>query len=319
MTPDFETTSRKNGTAYLFPGQGAQNVGMGVELYEHSVASRSVFDEVDKALQRPLTKILFNGPEDEIRETINAQPAIMAVSLACYRALEEQLGTKDMPHPTLLAGHSLGEYTTLAIAGVLSISETAQLVQERGRLMQSACDQKPGAMAAVMGLDQMVMEEISRETGTYISNVNTPLQIVISGERMAVARALDLATARGAKKVIQLRVAGAFHSALMEPAKSGLVNAVKHLQFKDPEIPIVANCTGTPLTKADDVKSELVSQISTCVQWKQSIEYMVGAGVSRFIELGPGKALSSMVRRIAPSAETVSAADMESISRFSKN
>ena len=319
MTLNFESISHGNGTAYLFPGQGTQVVGMGAELYEHSPASRSVFHEVDKALGRPLTEILFNGPEDEMRETINAQPAIMAVSLACYRAMEEQLGPKNMPHPTLLAGHSLGEYTALAIAGVLNIAETAQLVQERGRLMQAACDQRPGAMAAIIGLDQMIMEEISRETGTYVSNVNTPIQIVISGERMAVAHALDLATARGAKKAIPLRVAGAFHSALMEPAKSGLVDAVQNLDFKDPVIPIVANCTGTPLTKAEDVKSELVSQISKCVQWKQSIDYMIGAGVSRFIELGPGKALSSMVKRIAPSAETVSAGDMESILRLSKN
>ena len=319
MSFNFAPAMRGDGVAYLFPGQGTQAVGMGAELYDNSPASRSVFHEVDKALGRPLTKLLFTGPEEQMRETVNAQPAIMAVSLACSQAMEERLGTEQMPRPALLAGHSLGEYTALAVAGVLNVADTAQLVQERGRLMQEACDQRPGSMAAVLGLDQMIMEEISRETGTYISNVNTPVQIVISGERMALARALDLAIARGAKKAIPLRVGGAFHSPLMEPAKLGLVEAVKNLEFKDPVIPIVANCTGDPLTKADDVKKELISQISSCVQWNQSIDYMIGAGVSRFIELGSGRALSSMVRRIDPSAEAVSVGDMDSILQLSKN
>ena len=319
MTFNFAPATRGNGVAYLFPGQGVQAVGMGAGLYDSSSASRSVFHEVDKALGRPLTKLLFNGPEEVMRETVNAQPAIMAVSLACYKAMEENLGADSMPRPALLAGHSLGEYTALAVAGVLDVADTAQLVQERGRLMQEACERRPGSMAAILGLDQMTMEEISRETGTYVSNVNTPQQIVISGERMAVAQALDMAMARGAKKAIPLRVAGAFHSALMEPAKAGLIDAVNSLQFKDPIVPIVANCTGHPLSKAEDVKQELVSQISSCVQWKQSIDYMIGAGVSRFIEVGPGRALSSMVKRIDTSAEAISVGDMDSILQLNRN
>jgi [acyl-carrier-protein] S-malonyltransferase len=292
---------------------------MGEQLYDASPAARSVFHEVDMAVGRPLTKLLFSGPEEELRETMNAQPAIMAVSLACVNAMEENLGAEGMPRPDLIAGHSLGEYTAMAVAGVLDVDQTAFLVQERGRLMQKACEQNSGSMAAVLGLDEMTMEEISRETGTYVSNVNTAEQIVISGERMAVAQALDMASARGARKVIPLRVSGAFHSALMEPARSGLVEAVNSLEFKDPVVPIVGNCTGEPLTKAKDVKQEIISQVSSCVQWKRSIDYMVGAGVSKFVEVGPGTALSSMVRRIDRSAEAVSIGDMDGILRLRRN
>ena len=305
--------------AYLFPGQGAQAVGMGQELYDRSPEARSVFHEVDMALGRPLTTLLFSGPEEELRQTVNAQPAIMAVSLACIKAMEETLDGEAMPQPIFMAGHSLGEYTALAVAGVLDVAETAQLVQKRGSLMQEACDQNPGTMAAVLGLDEMTLEEIARETGTYVSNINTEEQIVISGERMAIARALDLASARGAKKGIPLSVGGAFHSGLMEPARAGLVEAVNQLDFRDPEVPIVANCTGKPLTTGESVKQELVSQICDCVQWKRSIDYMVRAGVSNFIEVGPGKSLSGMVKRINKKANVASVGDIDSILSLDRN
>lgn len=321
MTLSVKTGNKRSRhqVAYLFPGQGAQAVGMGRELYEHSPTARSVFDEVDSALGRSLTQVLFEGPEDELRQTANAQPAIMAVSLACALAIEEQLGKKATPQPTMMAGHSLGEYTALAVAGVLSVADTATLVSTRGELMQEACDRNPGTMAAVLGLDEMTMEEIARETGTYVSNVNTAEQIVISGERIAVARTLDLATARGAKKVIPLRVGGAFHSGLMEPARAGLIELVNSLPFSDPKVPIIANYTGEPLTTADSVKRELVAQICGCVQWKRSIDYMVGSGVSNFIEVGPGKALSGMVKRISRDAKVTSVGDMDSILSLRRN
>ena len=313
-------SARKDKTvAFLFPGQGAQAAGMGRQVYEASPAARSVFHEVDRALGRPLSELLLNGPEDEVRETVNAQPAIMAVSLACHSAMEDELGADAMPQPAFMAGHSLGEYTALAVSGVLDLKDTAKLVQERGRLMQEACDQRPGTMAAVLGLDQMTLEEICRETGTYVSNVNTAEQIVISGERIPVAQALDFAMARGAKKVIPLSVGGAFHSALMEPAREGLVDAVRSLPFRDPEVPIVANVTGTPLKTGVAIQNELIAQICGCVQWKQSVDYMVGSGISRFIEIGPGKALSGMVKRIDRSAKVASIGDMDSIARFSLN
>ena len=243
----------------------------------------------------------------------------MAVSLASIKAMEEKLETDVMPQPIVMAGHSVGEYTALAAAGVLDVAQASQLVQERGRLMQEACDQNPGTMAAVLGLDEMTLEEIARETGTYVSNVNTAEQIVISGERMAVARALDLASARGAKKVIPLRVGGAFHSGLMEPATAGLVEAINSLTFEDPQVPIIANCTGRPLTTAKSVKQELVSQICGCVQWKRTVDYMVGSGVSEFIEFGPGKVLSGMVKRISKNATVTSIGDIDSILNLHKN
>lgn len=319
MTLSFMRDTRGPRAAYLFPGQGAQAVGMGQQLYEGSAAAKAVFDEVDEALGRPLTRLLFDGPEETLRETVNAQPAIMAVSLACMKTMEERLDAEVMPQPVMTAGHSLGEYTALAVAGVLDIGQTAFLVQSRGRIMQEACDQNPGTMAAVLGLDEMTMEEIARETGTYVSNVNTAEQIVISGDVMSIARSLDLATARGAKKVIPLRVGGAFHSGLMEPARAGLLEAIDSVRFRDPEIPIVANCTGTPLTTAESVKQELVAQVCDCVQWKRSVDYMVESGVNEFIEVGPGNALSGMVKRISRTAKITSVGDIESIQSLSRN
>ncbi len=319
MTLRFMTETRGPKVGYLFPGQGAQAVGMGQELYDNSPAARSVFHQVDMALERPLTKLLFNGPEDELRETANAQPAIMAVSLACMKAMEERLGMDAMPQPLIMAGHSLGEYTALAVAGVLDIAETAQLVRTRGALMQEACDSNPGTMAAVLGLDEMTTEEIARETGTYVSNINTSEQIVISGERMAVAAALDLASARGARRVVPLSVGGAFHSGLMEPAKAGLIDAINSLSFKDPQIPIVANCTGKSLTTAESVKQELAAQICGCVQWKRSIDHMIDSGVVDFLEVGPGNALSGMVKRINKNASVSCVADIESILKLHRN
>jgi [acyl-carrier-protein] S-malonyltransferase len=319
MTLSFMPKSRGTSAAFLFPGQGAQAVGMGRELYEQSPAARDVFEQVDDALGRPLTDLLFRGPDEELKQTVNAQPAIMAVSLACIKAMEEQLDDSAMPAPVVMAGHSLGEYTALAAAGVLDVSETARLVDLRGKLMQEACDRNPGTMAAVLGLDEMTMEEVARDTGVYVSNVNTAEQIVISGERLAIARALDLASARGAKKVIPLRVGGAFHSGLMEPAMAGLIRAVSEVEFRDPSVPIIANCTGKPLTDAQEIKQELVSQICGCVQWKRSVDYMVKTGVSNFVEIGPGRALSGMVKRINRRATVTNVGDLESILSLHRN
>jgi len=319
MTLTFQTKAHGPKVAYLFPGQGAQAVGMGQKLYEESPAAREVFQQVDDALGRSLTRIMFDGPEEELRQTVNAQPGIMAVSLACVKAMEERLGEDELPEPVVMAGHSLGEYSALAVAGVLDIADTTRLVQMRGELMQEACEKNPGTMAAIIGLDQMAMEEVARETGVWVSNINTPEQIVISGERMGVARAMDLATARGAKKVIPLRVGGAFHSGLMEPARAGLVEAIEELELKDPRVPIVGNCSGSPLTTAAEVKDELVAQVCGCVQWKQSVDWIVGSGVTSFLEIGPGRALSGMVKRIDRKAQSAGVEDMESILSLSRN
>jgi len=288
---------------------------MGRQFYDQSPAARAVLDQIDRALSRPLTKVMFEGPQDVLQQTVNAQPAIMAVSMACLEAMREKLGP-SMPKPSFVAGHSLGEYTALAAAGVLGLEDTARLVQERGRLMQVACDQRPGTMAAVLGLDEAALLDVARETGTYVSNINTAEQTVISGDAAGVAKAMEAATARGARKVIPLKVGGAFHSGLMEPARLGLEQAVGRLAFHDATIPIVANCTGEPLTDAGAVKRELVAQITSCVQWKRSVERMADSGVTQFMEVGPGKALASMVKRIAKDALAVSVGDVESIAAF---
>ncbi len=278
-----------------------------------------MFEQVDDALGKSLTSIMFNGPLEELRHTVNPQPVLMAVSLACVKAMEERLDENKLPKPVVMAGHSLGEYSALAVAGVLDIADTTRLVQMRGKLMQEACEQNPGTMAAIIGVDQMAMEEVARETGVWVSNINTAEQIVISGDRMGIAQAMDLAAARGAKKVIALRVGGAFHSGLMEPARAGLVEAIESMDFHNPTVPIVANCTGDPLNTADSIKEELVAQVSGCVQWKRSVDYMMGTGVDSFIEIGPGRALGGMVKRINRRAVIANVADLESIMKLRRN
>lgn len=316
MTLTFAKNSK---TAFLFPGQGAQAVGMGLDLYKGSDSGKEVFDMVDEALGRSLSKIMFEGPEDELRETRNAQPGIMAMSLACIEVMKSNVPSEAIPIPYLMAGHSLGEYTALAAAGVLSVMDTAKLVQERSELMQHACDSNPGTMAAILGLDEMVLQEVARESGVFISNINTQDQIVISGEKMSVARAMDMSDARGAKKVIPLKVGGAFHSGLMEPAKAGLVDFIDGLKFNDPEVPIIANCTGTPLHTGEEIKGELISQISGCVQWKKSVDFMIKSGIDNFLEIGPGRALGGMVKKIDRGVNVASVNDIESIVAISRN
>ena len=307
------SVSPSSRVAFLFPGQGSQAVGMGLALYQNSRAAKAVFDQVDEALGLSLSRIIFEGPEDELRKTINAQPSILTVSLACLKAMEEALGQDRMPKASLMAGHSLGEYTALVVADVLSITDAVRLVRERGRLMQYAADLREGGMAAVMGMEDADLEEVCRETNTEISNMNTPDQTVISGETVAVGKAMELANARGARRTVALAVAGAFHSRLMEPAQEGLAKVVASLSFSDPSVPIVANCTGLPLTTAEEIKQELTSGLCTCVRWKDSVGYMIQAGITTFYEIGPGKVLSGMVKRINTDAEITSISDQESI------
>lgn len=315
MTLTFNEQSK---TAYLFPGQGAQIVGMGKDIYDHSRAARDIFEQVDDALGRSLSNILFEGPEESLKDTVNAQPGIMTVSLACVEAIKEHIAQEDIPVPFVMAGHSLGEYTALVAAGVLNVKDAALLVQKRGELMQEACDRNPGTMAAILGLNEMTLEEIARESGTFVSNINTNEQIVVSGSNMGIARAMDLATARGAKKVISLRVGGAFHSGLMDPAKAGLMETLKTMDFKKSDVPIIANCTGRPVDAPEDMKHELISQISGCVQWKRSVDFMIRSGVQNFLEIGPGKALSGMIKRIDRRTNTKNVSDIESIMALSR-
>ncbi|MBM3956892.1 MAG: ACP S-malonyltransferase [Gemmatimonadetes bacterium] len=297
-------------TAFLFPGQGSQAVGMGLDLFDGSPAAREVFREVDDALGHHLSRVIFEGPEETLRRTENAQPAIAAVSLACLKAVEEALG--EAPSPAMYAGHSLGEYTALAASGVLGIGDTARLVAERGRLMQLACDERPGGMAALIGIDELAAAEVCRETGTTMANINGAQQIIISGDHMNLAQALDLAAARGAKKCILLKVGGAFHSGHMAPARDGLGRAVRSLAFRSPTAPIIGNVEARPLRTGAELKEELAAQLTACVQWHRSVEYMLDRGIERFVELGPGNVLTGLVRRTNREAQVVNVSDLAS-------
>ena len=306
---ELETKS-KSKVAHVFPGQGSQMVGMGYKLYQSSPKAREVFEEADEALKLPLSKLCFEGPEEELRQTINAQPAIMAVSVACLRASSE---LNHQVKPAFVAGHSLGEYTALVAANVLGFTDAIRLVRERGRLMQEAGEIKPGGMVAVIGLDEPVLREVCRESGAEIANYNCSGQIVLSGSKDVLARAMELAKSKGARRVIPLQVSGAFHSTLMQPTVEGMAQAISQLNFNNPEIPIVVNSTAQPVTTTSEVKEELLRQLCNCVQWQPSIEYMVNEGVATFIEIGPGQVLSGLIKRISDKVHVLNMSDPDSI------
>ena len=300
--------------AFVFPGQGSQNVGMGLELYNVSSAAREVFEEADDSLGFSLSDLIFNGPSDVLQDTINSQPAIMLVSIACWKAWQEYLGS-DAMSPVSVAGHSLGEYTSLVVSGVLSFSDGLKLVRERGRLMHEAGLSRPGGMAAIIGLDDFALEHICAETGVELANINSDEQFVISGDKIAVVRAMDLASAQGAKKTLSLPVSGAFHSSLMAQAQGGLKDAIASLELKDPIIPVIANSTGLPMITMSEVRQELVHGLCHCVQWRNSVKYIVGTGVSQFVEFGPARVLTSLIKRIDKNVQAVTLSDLESIKK----
>jgi [acyl-carrier-protein] S-malonyltransferase len=294
--------------AYVFPGQGSQWVGMGRDLYEGFKAAKTVFDQADQSLGFPLSRLCFDGPEDELRQTINAQPAIVATSFACLEASREAVG---LPPASFVAGHSLGEYTALAAAGVLDFADAVYLARERGRLMHEAGQTVPGGMAAIIGLDEAPLSELCAETGARIANINCPGQIVISGAEGNLNQATELAKSRG-HRAIPLQVSGAFHTSLMQPAVEGMARVIARLEFKDPTTPIIGNTTAQPLTTAQSVKEELLNQLCNCVQWQRSVEYMTGDGVSTFIEIGPGRVLAGLIKRIDRDVKILNIGDAES-------
>lgn len=299
--------------AYVFPGQGAQWVGMGNDLYGSSDSAREVFEQADEALGFPLSRLCFDGPEDELRLTVNVQPSIVAFSLALLSAIKATGDGTIIPPPAFVAGHSLGEYTALAAAGVLDAATTIRLARERGRLMHQAGLTNPGGMVAVIGLDETSLAEVCAQTDTRIANYNCPGQMVISGAKENLAKAAALAEARGAYRIIPLQVSGAFHTPLMQPAAEGLAKVINSIPFAEPLVPIIANTTADEITTSEMVKEELLHQLCHGVHWQRSVEYMINNGVTTFIEIGPGKVLSGLIKRIDKNVKTINIGDAQAI------
>ncbi|WP_199257990.1 ACP S-malonyltransferase [Paracoccus binzhouensis] len=290
--------------AFVFPGQGAQVVGMGRELAEAYPAARAVFAEVDEALGESLSELIWNGDIETLTLTQNAQPALMATSLAAFRALEaEGFGIADAD---FVAGHSLGEYSALCAAGALSLADTARLLRLRGQAMQEAVPVGQGAMAAILGLDFAAVDQIARDAAEgevcQAANDNDPAQVVISGHKPAVERAAALAKERGAKRALMLPVSAPFHSALMQPAAAVMAEALAAVEIAAPAVPLVANVRAEPVSEPGAIRRLLVEQVTGAVRWRESVEFLVGAGVTEFWEIGAGKALSGMIKRIAREA-----------------
>ena len=287
--------------AFVFPGQGSQAVGMGRDLYNESATARSVFEEANEVLGVDIAHLCFDGPEDVLRQTINAQPAILTVSVAYLRTSP----ILDTATPSYVAGHSLGEYTALTAAGVLSFREALWLARERGRLMHQAGEQTAGGMVAILGLDEPAVKDVCRRSGTQIANLNCPGQVAVSGPLDRLDEAMQMAKEAGAYRVVPLQVSGAFHSPLMASAVAAMDKAMSKMVFSDASIPIVANTTAQPLTSAADLKQELLQQLCNCVKWQSSVEFMIAQGVSTFIEVGPGRVLTGLIKRIDKDAQTI--------------
>jgi len=301
--------------AYVFPGQGSQKVGMGRDLYDTYPAAKSAFDQADAKLGFPLSQLCFEGPENELRQTINAQPALVATSIACLEAIRE-VNPAALPVPEFVAGHSLGEYTALAVAGVIDYPTVVYLARERGRLMSEAGDKSPGGMVAVIGFDEALLLEVCEATNTWLANVNCANQLVISGTKENLARAAQLAKEKGAKRAIPLPVSAAFHTPLMESAVTGMSQILKDLPFADPSVPIVGNTIAEPLRDGAAIKAELLRQLCGSVQWQRSVEYMVASGVDTFIEIGPGEVLSGLISRVAPEVKTINVGSAAAVAEF---
>lgn len=295
--------------AFLFPGQGSQAVGMGADLAQSFPAAKAVFDEVDTAIGQKLSEVMFAGPADALTLTENAQPALMAVSLAVVRVLEQR-GVRIADRVQYVAGHSLGEYSALAAAGSLSISDAARLLKVRGKAMQAAVPVGEGAMAALLGVGKDVAERLAAEAAQgeicQLANDNEPTQAVISGAKTAIDRAAGLAKAHGVRRFVPLNVSAPFHCALMQPAAEAMAEALSRVEIKPPVVPLVANVLAAPISDPAEIRKRLVEQVTGTVRWREGMLTMTAHGVTDFYEIGSGKVLAGLVKRITSTANATS-------------
>lgn len=296
--------------AYVFPGQGSQYVGMGKDLYDAYESARHVFQAADRVLGTDFSELIFSGDTAELTKTVNAQPALLTMSIACLEAARE---ANALPQASCMAGHSLGEYSALVAAEAMDFETALKLTRERGHLMYEAGEKAPGAMAAVIGMERDALAQICRETGAFIANLNCPGQIAISGTQESVSAASALAKARGAKHSVSLQVSGAFHSPLIRSAADALAPRILAAEIRDPVISVIGNTGAQELTTAEAVRAELAEQVCSCVRWEDSIRWMLAQGVDTFIEIGPGKVLSGLLKRIHKAAVAVNIGDVESV------
>jgi len=306
--------------AFVFPGQGSQSVGMGRALASTSPAAAAIFAEADDALGQPISRLAWDGPGEVLDRTENAQPALLATSIAYLAALRERRGGDADPQPAFAAGHSMGQYSALVAAGVVSLADGIRLVRERGRLMQASGEGRDGAMAAIIGLDDARLPELVAEAsanGVFgVANRNAPGQVVVSGERRAVEAAAEIAKRLGARKTIVLPVSVAAHSPLMAAAADGMRAVLSDVRFADPVVPLLANADARPLTTGDACRAELVEHLTTGVDWVRAVETMAAAGVTTFVEVGPGRVLTGLIKRILPDAEAVALDDPAAADRL---
>lgn len=306
--------------AFVFPGQGSQNVGMGKALAENFTPARQIFEEVDTALGSKLSSVIFEGPADTLTLTENAQPALMAVSLAAMRVLEAEAGLNLARDAQFVAGHSLGEYSALAAAGALTVADAARLLRTRGQAMQKAVPVGVGAMAALIGLAfdaaSAVAAEAAQGEVCEAANDNGGGQVVVSGNKAAVERAVEIAKMKGAKRAMLLPVSAPFHCALMQPAADVMAEALAKTAIKPPSVPVVANVLAKPIREPGDIVRALIAQVTGTVRWRESVAFMADAGVSNFYEVGAGKVLSGLIKRIADGASTSAIGSPDDVAAF---